>query len=157
MVEGRDAMAFLNLTPNVRGLRINGKSTYAAIYVNGRKMNLPPDKMAEYLSHLPAENLEYIRIAPGRTIKGGSQEAGGAIFLRLRTGDGGLTNGSAGISADMYTSGPGAEASVPLTLLHSGKNYLHTHSSMEAGHYSPNFKIRKALLKENGRNPPRPA
>lgn len=121
MAEGRDAMAFLNLTPNVRGLRINGKSAYAAIYVNGRKMNLPPDKMAEYLSHLPAENLEYIRIAPGRAIKGGSQEAGGAIFLRLRTGDGGLTNGSAGISADMYTSGPGAEASVPLTLLHSGK------------------------------------
>ena len=121
MAEGRDAMAFLKLVPNVRGLRINGKSTYAAIYVNGRKMDLPPDKMAKYLSHLPAENLEYIRIAPGRTIKGGSQEAGGTIFLRLRTGDGGLTNGSAGISAYMYTSGPGAEASVPLTLLHSGE------------------------------------
>lgn len=58
--------------PNVSpDLHIEGNEAVSAVYVNGRKLNMPKEQIFRYLQGLPAESVEKIKVQAGNTIKGG--------------------------------------------------------------------------------------
>lgn len=86
LAKNRSTLSFLNQLPGVRGLSVNNES--AVIYFNGREIKLPPDSIMKFLSGLPTESIESIKVVPTRGAQGSASGPKAAIYITQRKTDG---------------------------------------------------------------------
>lgn len=120
--------------PNVSpDLRIEGNEAVSAVYVNGRKLNMPKEQLFRYLQSLPAESVEKIKVQAGNTIKGGGSQRGGAIHISTRIGDSSLFFGTLNASLSVGAEYVGLDPDATFSLGYSGRKVSVNTSLMATG------------------------
>ena len=80
--EGLSTLSFMGTLPGVRGLSVNDRP--AVIYINDRELKMSRDQIVQYLSTVPTESIEDIRVRPSKGAVGQASRRSAAIYIRTR-------------------------------------------------------------------------
>ena len=98
--EGLSTLSFMNSLPGVSGLSVNNR--YAVVYINDRELKMPPDQIVQYLSNIPTESIEDIRVRPSKGAVGQASRRNAAIYIRTRRNESEFISAQASIAPEYH-------------------------------------------------------
>lgn len=98
--EGLSTLSFMGTLPGVRGLSVNDRP--AVIYINDRELKMSRDQIVQYLSTVPTESIEDIRVRPSKGAVGQASRRNAAIYIRTRRNESEFISAQASIAPEYH-------------------------------------------------------
>lgn len=120
--EGLSTLSFMGTLPGVRGLSVNDRP--AVIYINDRELKMSRDQIVQYLSTVPTESIEDIKVRPSKGAVGQASRRNAAIYIRTRRNENEFISAMAMINPEYKYGVKGAKGDLSGSFGYFDKKYL---------------------------------